>query len=210
MKLQQLLSGLLIAVAAGAVGCNLLPHIAYVAGGTMVQPQYEGLAEARVAVVCVADGASYGAGNESERLARGIASNLSTKVPEIDVVRWPEIADWIDRKGWDQIDYREVGRGVKADRVVAVDLASYQILDGSALYKGRADLTVIVYDMEQDGREVFRKEITEFTFPPNGPYYATEISEAKFNKLFLKMLADEVSKFFHAYDMIEEFGTPSI
>lgn len=209
MKLQHSLSWLLIVGAIGVVGCNLLPHIAYVAGGTMMPAQFAGLEGSRVAVVCVSDDASYGSGAESERLARAIAMILEEKVPDIDLVRWSEIADWIDRKGWDEIDYREVGRGVKADRVVAVDLSGFRVREGASLFKGRADLTVTVFDMTAGGKEVFQKEIVEFDFPPNGPYHAAEISEAKFSKLFLSVLAREVAKFFHEYDMIDEFGTPS-
>jgi len=209
MKLQHLLAGMLIVAAMAVAGCNVLPHIAYIAGGTMVRPQYKGLQESRVAVVCVSDGSSYGSGNESERLARGIAMKLAEKVPEIDVVRYAEIADWIDRKGWDEIDYREVGRGVKADRVVAVDLSGFRIREGASLYKGRADVMVTVFDMTAGGKEVFRKEITEYTYPPNGPFHAAEVSEAKFSKLYLKLLSEEVAKLFHEYDMIDDFGTPS-
>ncbi len=210
MKLQHALSWFLVAGLIATSGCNLLPHIAYVAGGTMVPPQYKGLEEARVAVVCVSDGASYGLGNESERLARSVAMILGERVPDIDIVRWAEIADWIDRKGWDEIDYREVGRGVKADRVVAIDLSGFQVREGASLYKGRADLIITVFDMKAGGKEVFRREITDFSYPPNGPYHAAEITESKFSKLYLKVLAGEVAKFFHEYDMIDNFGAPSL
>lgn len=209
MKSPNLMSWFLIVAALGIGGCNVLPHIAYIAGGTMVPAQFQGLEGERVAVVCVSDDASYGAGTESERLARGIAKILAEKVPDIEVVPWSEIADWIDRKGWDEIDYREVGRGVKADRVLAVDLSGFRVREGASLMKGRADLTITVFDMTAGGKEVFQKEIVEYEFPPNGPYHAAEISEAKFSKLFLTVLARDIAKYFHKYDMIEYFGTPS-
>jgi len=210
MKLQDSLSWLFILAALGiSVGCSLVPHIAYVAGGTMTAAQYKGLEEARVAVVCVSDGSSYGAGNESERLARGIAKILQERVPDIDVVRWSEIADWIDRKGWDEIDYREVGRGVKADRVVAIDLTGFRVREGGSLFKGHADLIVTVFDMTKGGQEVFRKEITDFTFPSTGPTHATDTNESKFTGQYLRVLAREVAKHFHQYDMIDEYGSTS-
>ena len=37
-----------------------------------------------------------------------------------------EIADWIDNQDQDLTDYREVGRGVKADMVVGIDLHQLQ------------------------------------------------------------------------------------
>jgi len=210
MKSQHSLSWLLIVSVVGMGGCNLLAHVAYMSGGTMVPAQFKGLEGSRVAVVCVSDDSSYGSGTESERVARGIAKILAERVPEIDVVRWSEIADWIDRKGWDEIDYREVGRGVKADRVVAVDLAGFRVREGASLYKGRADLMITVFDMTAGGKEVFRQEIVEFEFPPNGPYHTAEISETKFSKLFLKVLAEEVAKHFHEYDLVEDFGASTL
>ena len=210
MKLQHSLSCLFIVGVLGLSGCNALPLLAYVARGNIVAAQFDGLEASRVAVVCVSDGVSYGSGNESERLAREIARILAEKVPDIEVVRWSEIADWIDRKGWDEIDYREVGRGVKADRVVAVDLSGFRVRQGASLFKGRADLTITVFDMNEGGKEVFRREIIEFSYPPNGPFHVAEISEAKFSKLYLRVLAREVAKHFHEYDVVDEFGTLSV
>jgi len=209
MRFQYALSALLAAVALGLGGCGLLQHVAYVAGGSMIPPQFKGLEDSRVAVVCVSDATSYGSGTESERLARGVAKILQEKVPDIEIVSWSEIADWIDRKGWDEIDYREVGRGVKADRVVAVDLSGFRLHEGASLFKGRADVTITVFDMTAGGKEVFQKELVDFGFPTNGPYHAAEISESRFSKLFLTVLAREIAKNFHEYDIVEDFGSPS-
>jgi len=187
-------------------GCaSLFAHIGYVTGGAFVQPAYNGLEGQRVAVICVSDSSSYGVGNESEVLARSVARLLDQNVPKINVVDWSEIADWMDRN-WDEIDYREVGRGVKADRVVAIDLQGFRIHEGTVLYKGRANLVISVYDIAAGGKEVYRTEINEFTFPVNSHYHATETSEAKFRKQFLSVLAREAAKRFYAYELSEDFG----
>jgi len=209
MKSQHGLSWLFIVGVLGIAGCNTLPLIAYIAGGTITPAQFDGLEDSRVAVVCVSDDSSYGSGIESKLLARGIARILAERVPGIDVVSWSDIADWIDRKGWDEIDYREVGRGVKAERVVAVDLSGFRVREGTLLFKGRADLTITVFDMTAGGKEVFRKEIVDFKYPANGPY-AGDISEAKFNQIYLKVLAGQVAKHFHENDAIDDFGSPSL
>ena len=86
MRLQHWLSWLLIVGVLGIGGCNLLPHIAYIAGGTMVPAQFKGLEDSRVAVVCVSDDSSYGSGTESERLARGVAMiGVIETIPEFDL-----------------------------------------------------------------------------------------------------------------------------
>jgi hypothetical protein len=187
-------------------GCaGLLAQLSYIAGGALVEPEYKGLEEQKVAVVCVSDSSSYGIGNEGELLSRGVAKLLQQNVKEIKVIEWSKVADWIDRN-WNEIDYREVGRGVKADRVVAIDLKGFRIHEGSVLFKGRADLTVAVYDMTQDGREVYRRDISEFTFPVNSHYHATETSENRFRRQFLAVLSREVAKRFYPYEINEDFG----
>jgi hypothetical protein len=209
MKSQHSLSWLFIVGVLAMAGCNTLPIIAYIAGGSIMPAQFEGLEASRVAVICVSDDASYGAGTESKLLASEISKILASEVPNIEIVSRSDIADWKDRKGWDEIDYREVGRGVKADRVVAIDLSGFRVRQGTSLLKGRANLTITVFDMTAGGKEVFQKEIIDFNYPTNGPF-ATDISEAKFTQIYVKVLATHVAKFFHEYDPIDEFGTPSL
>ncbi|MDP6722869.1 MAG: hypothetical protein QGF59_29670 [Pirellulaceae bacterium] len=210
MKLQQSMLWLSIVAVLGMSGCSSLPIIAYIAGGTIVPPQFDGLEASRVAVICISDDSSYGSGTESKILAREISSILAENVTEIDLVRSSEIADWIDRKGWDEIDYREVGRGVKADRVVAVDLSGLRVREGASMFRGRADLTITVFDMNAGGKEVFRRELIEFSYPSSGPFPAVDISEARFSQRYLKVLASEVAKYFHEYDTIDEHGAPFV
>ena len=209
MKLQHGLSWLFIVGVLGIAGCSTLPLIAYIAGGSINPAEFGGLEASRVAVICVSDDSSYGGGSESNVLAREISKILAEEVPDIEIVSRSEIADWIDRKGWDEIDYREVGRGVKADRIVAVDLSGFRLREGTTLLKGRADLTVTVFDMTNGGKDVFQKEIIDFKFPANGPF-AADISEAKFSQIYLKVLARNVAHFFHEFDSIDDFGSPSL
>lgn len=114
-----------IPAASGCVG--LLSTMRWISGANFSPAEYDGLKEKRVAVVCVSEDSAYGTGSESLLLSREVSSILQKNVKKIDLVRADEIADWIDREGWDQIDYREIGRGVKAERVVAIGLAGFSI-----------------------------------------------------------------------------------
>ncbi|MBC8350947.1 MAG: hypothetical protein H8E66_03115 [Planctomycetes bacterium] len=190
-------------------GCSLLTTIRWMGGGDLAPAEYDDLEEKRVAIVCVSDRSSYGSGSESLLLAREVSSILRNNIEDIELVRADEIADWIDREGWDEIDYREIGRGVEADRVIAVDLASFSIHEGSSLYKGRADITVTVYDMSDGGHEVFRKFVPEFSFPATGPYPVGDLSEVQFRRAFLKTLSQHVARHFYAYDMADDFSRDS-
>jgi hypothetical protein len=112
----------------------------------------------------------------------------------------------VDTNDWDQMDYREIGRGVNADSVLALELEGLRLYEGRTLYKGRVDITVTVYDMSDDGKVVFRRTIPEYTFPRNGARHATEISEARFRSLFVHVLAQQVAKYFCEYHLEDDFA----
>jgi hypothetical protein len=122
------------------------------------------------------------------------------------VVRHDDVADWIDRNHWNQIDYRDVGKGVKADKVVAIDLAGFRLHDGPTLYRGQASFTVKVLDIKDDGREVFRRSQSEITFPTTGAYHSQETSEPVFRKTFVKVIAQQVARYFVEYNLSDNFG----
>ena len=189
-----------------ATGCGFMSQLMYWKNGDVVPAEYAGLQGKRVAVICVSDATSYGTGNESLMLAREVSGILRQHVKEIDLVRADEVADWIDKNGWDEIDYREVGRGVKADRVVAIDLEGLRLYESSALYKGRADVSVTVYDMANGGQEVFHKKLPEQSFPASGPHPVGDTSESQFRRAFLQILGQNVSRYFHEYDLMEQFS----
>lgn len=189
-------------------GCaGLLSQVFYAGQGQTVPAVYDDLSEKRTAVVCVAAGSSAGTGSEAQLLTREVSNLLRQNVKDIELVRQDEIADWIDREGWDEIDYREIGRGVKAERVIAIDMQDFRLYEGTALYHGRSHVTVTVYDMTEKGKEVFRKTLPEVRFPMTGPYPVGDTSEATFRREYLRYLGRHVAKFFHRYDLMDDFGS---
>jgi hypothetical protein len=195
------------ALVAVAAGCNmLLLQLGMLSGGGLVPPEYDGLAGQRVAVICVSDNSTYGVGIESDLLARGVAKTLGERVKKIDVVRQDQVDDWIDKNDWNEVDYRDVGKGVKADKVVAIDLAGFRLHEGQTLYRGRASVTVKVFDMKDGGKEVFRRKLPEITFPVNGVYHSGETSEERFRRAFLQVIAAQAARYFFEHDMAENFG----
>src|SRR5687768_6954796 len=94
-------------------GCGIMATVAYwINGPTKVPAQFSGLEGKRVAVVCLDANSLGGPGGEADAIAKVVAITLANKVSDIDMVRQNEIADWIDNKGEDLTDYRDVGRGV--------------------------------------------------------------------------------------------------
>ncbi len=200
-----LLWSALTVIALPTAGCaGLWGHLGYWSGASFVEPEYQGLEGQRVAVICVTDGASYGTGTEDKLLGRSLAGMLKENVDDIEIVPATEVADWIDKNDWDAVDYREVGRGVKADRVVAVDMIGFRLHQNQLLYKANADLTLTVYDMADGGKEVFHRNLPEITYPTTGYYHTTETSESQFRRAFLKVLAQRTARHFYPYDSLAE------
>ncbi|MCA9155387.1 MAG: hypothetical protein R3C99_19530 [Pirellulaceae bacterium] len=196
-----LVCGLTAAVLVSQTGCGIMTQLMWIAkGGPQVQAEYEGLEGKRVAVVCVADSASYGTTTAASMLARRVEAKLKTNVKEITIVPQDEIEDWKDHNAWDEYDYREVGRGVNADRVVAIDLASFRLHEGQTMYKGRAEVTVSVYDMEAGGETVFRRNVPEIAFPESGGQHTTDTTEPQFRQIFIEVLSQRVARYFFDYE----------
>jgi hypothetical protein len=122
------------------------------------------------------------------------------------MVRQNEVADWLDSNGDDVTDYRDVGRGVKADMVVGIDLLTFNLHEGQTLLKGRAKYGVKVYDMQRGGDLVYEAAPSEFGWPENGARHVTE-NEANFRTKFISMLSERIARDFYAVEFATGFGT---
>jgi len=187
-------------------GCGMLATVAYwVNGPTKVPAKFSGLEKKKVAVVCLDANSLGGPGGEADAIAKAVSVTLSHHVKEIQMIRHAEIADWIDNQSQDLTDYRDVGRGVKADMVVGIDLVSFSIHEGQTLLKGRARVGVKVYDMTKGGAVVYETPITEIAWPENGARHVTE-NEANFRAIFIHTLAQKIAHDFYDYELMEDFG----
>lgn len=198
-------------VTASQTGCGvvgLMAQVSYWIYGDKVAAQTHCLENKRVAVVCLDPGSLKGPGSEAAALAKAISNAIAYNVEGADVVRQQEINDWIDTHDQDLTDFRDVGRGVKADMVVGVDLESFSLHEGQTLLKGRASVAVKVFDMTQNGKVVYETPSREITFPKNGARHVTE-SEVNFRTIFLHTLAQKVARDFYAYDRLEDYGSDS-
>jgi hypothetical protein len=170
--------------------------------GQKVPAEFRGLQGKRVAIICATKSSPFEPGGITGSITRRIGEILDREVKEMTVVNSEEIADWIDRNDWLEMDYREVGRGVKADMVVAVDFERLSFQDNSATVVGRADFVVTVFDMAT-GRSVFRREVPEHTFPTHG---AASVSIRKFQPLYMDRLANHIAQYFYDHEFTDGFG----
>jgi hypothetical protein len=197
--------GLILALALAVVmlpaaGCQTLMVTAmYLLKGNVVDPEFAGLKDKKVAVVCrPLVTLQYRNAAVSRDLAQQVTLLLQKEVPKIHTVDQRKVAKWTDENTWE--DYPEVGKAMKADMVVGIDLESFSLLQGQTLYQGKANATIRVYDCQKHGKLVFEKELPQSIYPPNSAVPTSDRMEAEFRREFLAVLADQIARHFYTHD----------
>ena len=190
-------------------GCReVMTTAMYLWKGTDVDPDFDGLKDKTVAVVCRPTASlQYRNANVSRDLAQKITALLQKQVPKIKTIDQRKIAKWTDENTWE--DYVEVGRAVKADLVVGVDLESFSLYQGQTLYQGKANAAVRVYDCKKGGKMVFEKTLPQSVYPPNSAVPTSERTEPDFRCEFVGVLADQIARYFFTHDPYADVGQDS-
>jgi ABC-type uncharacterized transport system auxiliary subunit len=197
-----LLTATLMIAALPSIGCQSALFTAmYLLKGMDVDPDFKELKGKKVAVVCRPTASlTYSNSNVARDLAQQVTRLLQEQVPKIKTIDQRKVAKWTDENTWEE--YSEVGKALKADMVVAVDLESFSIYQGQTLYQGKADATIRVFDCSKTGKgkEVFRKSIPQAVYPPNMPIPAQDRTEPEFRREFVLVLANQIGRHFFAHD----------
>jgi hypothetical protein len=183
-----------------AAGCEIFTTAAYLIIGTDVDPDYPGLKGKKVVVVCRPLALQqYRDAVPARELADQIAKDLKKNVPKITVVEQREVARWCDENNWQE--YAEVGKALKADMVVGVDLTNFSTYQGPTLYQGRATVAIKVYDMKDTSQTAWEKELPQVIYPPNiGIPISSDLSENDFRRGFVTMLGERIARHFYSHD----------
>jgi hypothetical protein len=197
---------LLLTAMLPAIGCtSLLFTVAYLFKGLDIDPDFGDLKGKKVAVVCrPMVSLQYANANVGRELAQQISLLLKEQVPKIKVIDQRKIVKWTDENTWDE--YPEVGKAMKADMVVAVDLESFSLYQGQTLFQGKANATIRVFDCKKNGKEVFRKSIPQCVYPPSAPMPASERTEPDFRNEFVGKLANQIARHFFSHDPHADLG----
>jgi len=198
-----LLTGSLL-LTTGCIGT--LSQLIYTLKGHDEEAAFPGLNEKRVAVVCVSDASAYGPDTLTYTVAQAVGIRLANGLDEgSQIVAPAKIEEWIDNNGWNETEYVELGKGVEADMVVAIEIASYSLTQGSTLYQGSSDVTVTVYDVEKDGQVPYSSTPDHFVFPRHGRP-AIQTSEREFEAFYLAQLTTRIANHFLTHSRLEEFA----
>ncbi len=208
LRLRAACFALLAGIALIQSGCGMMSNLIHASGADMVPAKYKGLEDATVAIVTVTDSSQYSDDIVARELSYRIGEILTQKVDDVKLVREDKIQQWRDVNGWDSIDFHSIGEGVKAEKVLGIEITGMKLREGSTLYRGRSDVIIKVIDVET-GTVDFVQQLDEFIYPTMAGQSATETTESRFRKLYLNMLAQEIGRSFHRYDAIDRIALDS-
>jgi len=182
----------------GVTGCSAVSTIAYFINPNDTPASYKGLADKKSVVVCRAESLEYSDPLIGRELAGVIGRKMEQNDKKLSIIDDQKLADWTDRNDWS--DYRQVGKALKSDMVVGVDIERFTIRQGPTLLQGQADVRISVYDIKDGGKKVWEYRPATIKYPPNAPIPASERQEADFRRQFIDIVAENVAHNFYAYN----------
>jgi hypothetical protein len=173
--------------------------------GRMAPAECKALEGKKVAIVCTANTGDFGPNPSANIIARHVGQKLTETVKDIKIVNQQNIEAWIDEHDAEYIDYAEVGKGVKAELVVAIEIESLRLQDSATLYKGNTEYTLKVIDVA-DGREVFAPFTPPVIYPKYSGLHTASVTKEQFRQKYLEIVGDEIARRFHEHDLNEQIA----
>ena len=168
-------------------------------GGNVVPAECDALEKERVVVLCRPP-ASHEFRNAGAARAIGarVTAMLEKNVKGIDVVSPKEVDNWVDEQDWE--NFKDLGRAVKATRVVYVELDDFDLYKGPTLYQGTADVTISVYDMDDGGKLVWDRRLGQVLFPRNSGIPASDKPVQAFERQFVDIVSTQIAEHFYKHN----------
>lgn len=214
-RLRHVHKAALVLVAASALvsssGCGsvLATGMYVIQGGNMVPAEFDGLKDQRVVVVCRPPSSNeYRHAGASRAVAQRVSELLVDNVKNVDVVSPREVDDWLDQSDWG--DYKELGRAVHADKVVYIELNDFDLYKGSTLYQGHADVSVTIYDMNNNGKMAWDRHLGEIMYPTNSGIPAQDKPQQQFEREFVNIVATRIGEHFYKHDANSAFAIDAL
>lgn len=195
-----------------SVGClhSLLATGIYLwQGGNVVPAEYEGLENERVVVICRPPAsAEYSNAGAARALGARVSSLLKENVEDVDVVSPQEVDNWVDEQDWE--NFLDLGRSVKATRIVMIELDDFDLYKGKTLYQGAADVGLEIYDLEQKGKSVWDRRLGQVLFPRNSGIPASDKPVQVFERQFVDVLARQIAEHFYKHNPNADFALDAV
>ncbi|WP_428306038.1 hypothetical protein [Lacipirellula sp.] len=178
-------------------------------GGNTVEAECDKLEKERVVVLCRPP-ASHEFRNAGA--ARSIGSTVSGLIAEhvkgAEMVSPKEVDNWVDEQDWE--NFKDLGRAVKATRIVYIELDDFELYKGKTLYQGRAEITVSVYDMEDRERLVFERQLGQVLFPRNSGIPSSDKPVQQFERQFVDVISVQIAEHFYRHTANADYALDSV
>lgn len=178
-------------------------------GGNVIDAECDALEDQRVVVICRPPSShEYRHAGAARTIGKRISRMLEANVPDIDVVSPQEVDNWVDEQDWD--NFKDLGRAVKATRVVYIELDDFSLYKGATLYQGDADVKLSVYDMDNRGKLIWERNVGQILFPRNSGIPSADKSIQEFQRQFVEIVSDQVARFFYKHDPNVTFALDAV
>ena len=199
------LAAILLLTLVAAAGCQAtLATAMWLIKGPNIPAEFDQMEEKKVAVVCRAlEFSNFNYANVPKELSRQVSGLLATNVPKIQVIDQHKVDEWMDNNLWEE--YVEVGRALEADVVLGLELEKFSIYESQTLYRGKANVTMKLYDCKS-GNLLVDKTLPQTVYPPNAAKATSDLQESAFRREFVINLAEEVGRHFYPHDPRANFA----
>ena len=132
---------------------------------------------------------------------------MRDNVEDIEMVRQDEVADWMDTNDWDETDYVEIGRGVNADMVVAIDMDDFSTHESKTLLQGSSgcDDDGLRYCTRQQGSVPDTRSQLHISHIACDPDHRQRSTRFRAN-VHRRCCRKHIAKNFYDYNMAEDFA----
>src|SRR5262249_6280534 len=126
---------------------------------------------------------------------------------KIRVIDQQKIEEWTDEHDWE--DFPEVGKAMKSDFVVGIEMEEFNLYQGQTLYQGRAKVNITVHDMKKDGDIVYEKQLDRIVYRPQGGVATSDKTEEQFRREFMAVVAERIGRCFYPWDHRDDYAMDS-
>lgn len=187
-------------------GCQQFVILSYLLHGPpSIEPDFDaetGLSMSNpgqtVAVVCFAPKElQWKFPQIDDQVAEAVSYRLGQN--NIKVVHPDYVKAWIDEHpDWEKAE--EIGKTFDATFVIEIELASYQLHEGTSttLFRGQTEAYIHVIEMDKEGYgdRIFTKEL-DFAFPTKIPRSSYDQNLSEFQREYLSRLSERIGYLFY-------------
>ena len=204
--------GCLALACLASTGCihTLLATGIYVwQGGNVVPAECNALEKERVVVLCRPPAShEYRNAGAARAIGARVSAMLEQNVKGIEVVSPKEVDNWVDEQDWE--NFKDLGRAVKATRIVYIELDDFDLYKGKTLYQGTADITISVYDMENRDKLLWDRRLGQVLFPRNSGIPAADKPVQAFERQFVEVVSMQIAEHFYKHNPNADFALDSV